>query len=148
MSIRVSVLKAAALGTSFLCIFLGLSKPAAAQTPVYLTATTPDPVGRQMVFELREALRRSAGLSLAERSNDARIYARVVTLDPNEGTSSGVSTIYSAVITFQTFHEPSIEMYLTSYVGNCGRQRVLAGIDEQATFVRGALRDMLDSQRR
>ena len=128
---------------------------AQAQTPIYLQATAPDRVGRQLMFELREGLRRSAGLSLAERPQDARIHVRVVTLDPSEGPSSGYSTVYSAVITFQTFHDTPVDAYMTSYVGTCGNSRtsscaqsLLSGIDEQATSIRALIRDVLDRQRK
>jgi hypothetical protein len=137
------------------CLLATVSMSSNAQTAVYLRADTPDPVGRQLAFELREALRRSAGLTLAERPKDARIFTRIVTLDPLDGSSSGYSTVYSAVITFQTFHDTPIEMYLTNYVGTCGRNRVsncaqslLAGIDEQASSIRALLRDVLETQRK
>jgi len=120
-----------------------------------LKTTVDDSVGRQLVFEVREALRRSAGLSLAERAQDARIHVRIVTLDPESGSSSGVSTVYSAVITFQSFHEPPVDMYLTNTVGTCGRSRtancaqsIVARIDEEATSIRAAIKDVLDKQRK
>jgi len=127
-----------------------LATKAHAQTAVYIQSTAPDIVGRQLVFELREAVRRSAALSLAEREQDARIYARIVTLDP-DNSGRGISTVYSAVITMQTFHETPVEMYLTSYVGSCGRLSVescarslLSDIDEVATNIRAMIRTMLD----
>ena len=136
---------------------VGLALPvrAQAQTAIYLETTVPDRVGRQLMFELREGLRRSAGLSLADRSQDARIHVRVVTLDPNEGASSGLMTVYSAVVTFRTFHDTPVDAYLTSYVGTCGSNRtshcaqtLLAGIDEQASTMRAVLRNVLEQQRR
>ena len=146
--IRFNLRAFAAFLAMLMCI--GASK-AHAQTAVYIQSTAPDTVGRQLVFELREAVRRSAALSLAEREQDARIYARIVTLDP-DNTGRGNSTVYSAVITMQTFHETPVEMYLTNYVGNCGRLSVescarslLSGIDEEATNIRAMIRTMLDS---
>lgn len=137
------------------CLLSTIGISASAQTAIYLHATVPDQVGRQLVFELREALRRSAGFTLAERPQDARIYTRIVTIDPNDGSSAGYSTVYSAVITFQTFHDTPIEMYLTNYVGTCGRSRVascaqslLSGIDEQAASIRAMIRDVLDNKRK
>ena|SRR5690606_5164319 len=137
--------------SSFLALLMcATGSTAQAQTAVYIQSTAPDVVGRQLVFELREAVRRSAALSLAEREQDARIYARIVTLDP-DNSGRGNSTVYSAVITMQTFHETPVEMYLTNYVGSCGRLSVescarslLSGIDEEATNIRAMIRTMLD----
>jgi len=138
--------------SSFLALLMcATASTAQAQTAVYIQSTAPDVVGRQLVFELREAVRRSTALSLAEREQDARIYARIVTLDP-DNSGRGNSTVYSAVITMQTFHETPVEMYLTNYVGSCGRLSVescarslLSGIDEEATNIRAMIRTMLDS---
>lgn len=154
MLLRLIALRGRALLNCLLvCSALGVSGQTFAQTPVYLQATTPDAVGRQLVFELREALRRSAGMSLAERKQDALFYMRLVTLDPNNGSSAGYSTVYSAVITFQTFHTPPVEMYLTNYVGTCGQARIsscaqslLAGVDAEAASVRAAIGELLDSK--
>jgi hypothetical protein len=154
MLLRRIELRGRALLRCFLALSaLVVSSQTLAQTPVYLQATSPDSVGRQLVFELREALRRSAGLSLAERNQDALFYMRLVTLDPNNGSTAGYSTVYSAVITFKTFHTPPVEMYLTNYVGTCGQSRIascaqslLAGIDEEAASVRAAIGELLDSK--
>lgn len=141
----------------FLVLATGIatSTSALAQTKIYVDGTSKeqDQVGRQLIFELREALRRSSGLSLADRSNDARIHVRFVTLDPDANTSSsGIHTVYSMVITFRTFHEFPVNAYLTSIVGTCGKNRtescaksLLTDIDEQVTSIRSAILELRDS---
>ncbi len=124
---------------------------ASSQTAIWVHSTAEDTVGRQLAFELREAVRRSAAMSLADRSQDGRIYVRLVTMDPDSSSGGASRTIYSAVWTMQTFHDTPVEMFLTSYVGTCGRQRVascaqgLAAItDEQVTDLRRMLKDVLE----
>lgn len=123
---------------------------AAAQnaTSVWVGATANDQVGRQLAFAVKEGIRRSAGLQLADRPDDARISINLVTLDPDD---RGVSTVYSAVYTVETFHETPVTMYLTQFVGVCGSSKVqscaqglVAITDEQSTKVRGWIRQILD----
>ena len=123
-----------------------------AQVSVWVNNSSDDAVGRQLAFELREGIRRSAAMELADRMQDGRLYIRLVTLDPDD---EGRRTVYSATLTMQTFHETPVEMYLTSLVGTCGRNRVaecsrglMARVDEQATDLRRLLRDALDAERR
>lgn len=127
-----------------------------AQSAVYILATADDPVGRQIVYEMRELVRRSAGLRLADLASEARFTVRLVTLDPDENTaSSGISTVYSAVYTMRTLHETPVDMYLDNRVGTCGRNRVescakrmVAAIDEQAVQFRALLKSILESNGR
>ena len=124
-----------------------------ARTSVYVQSTADDSIGRDLAYKIRETVRRSAGMTLADRANDARFILRLVTLDSDSKHSPGISTVYSAVYTMQTFHDSPVEMYLTSVVGTCGRSRVdscarsiTAEIDEQAINLRRMLKNMLDSQ--
>lgn len=129
---------------------------AAQQAPlkaaVYVQGTAEDPVGRTLVYEVREAVRRSSGLALADRDSDARFILRIVTIDADKSSSPGISTVYSAVYTMRTLHETPVEMYLTNTVGSCGSSRVescarrmTATLDEQAVEFRTLLRNVLDA---
>ena len=120
---------------------------------VYLQNNTDDPVGRLLAYEIREAIRRSAGLTLVDRDVDARFILRLVTIDPDRERSPGISTVYSAVYTVRTLHDTPIEMYLESSVGTCGSSRVescgrrmAANLDEKATEFRALLRNALESR--
>lgn len=143
-------------GLPLLVLFLAFGPAWAQQTPVkaavYVQATAEDPVGRTLIYEVREAVRRSSGLALADRESDARFILRVVTIDPDSSTSPGISTVYSAVYTMQSLHEAPVEMYLTSTVGTCGSSRVescargmTATLDELVVEFRALLRNALDS---
>ena len=131
------------------------SNLANAQTQVWVDASAEDPVGRQLAFELREGIRRSAAMNLADRAQDGRIAVKLVTLDPDKSSGGGNRTIYSAVWTMQTFHQVPVEMFLANYVGLCGLQRtsscaqgLVVITDEQVTDLRKMLKDASDSQRR
>ena len=130
---------------------LGQEQPARAS--VYIHSSADDSIGRDLAYKIRETVRRSAGMTLADRANDARFILRLVTLDPDSKNSPGISTVYSAVYTMQTFHDSPVEMYLTNVVGTCGRSRVdfcarsiTAEIDEQAINLRRMLKNVLESQ--
>lgn len=132
-------------------ITVAQSPPRAA---VYVQSAADDPVGRLLAYEIREAVRRSSGLSLADRETDARFILRLVTLDPDKERSPGISTVYSAVYTMHTLHDTPVEMYLDSYVGTCGSSRVescgrrmTATLDEKASEFRALIRNMLDAAR-
>lgn len=145
----------ATLRATALCIlFLLAAGNAFSQVSIYVQATAKDSVGRQIVYELREGIRRSAAMDLADRAQDGRITIRIVTMDPDDG-SPGRQTVYSAVFTVQTFHSSPVEMYLTNYVGICGANRtascaqgLVAIADEQATDLKGMLRDMAEEGRK
>jgi hypothetical protein len=114
---------------------------------VYLQNSSEDAVGRSLAYEIREALRRSTGFVLVDTEEDARLVLRLVTLDPDREQSPGLLTVFSAVYTARTYHEQPIEMYLTSSVGTCGRdrlstcaQRRVAELDEWATQLRSMRR--------
>lgn len=126
--------------------------PAYAQR-VYVSATAEDSVGSRLAFAIKEGIRRSAGLSLADREDDGLIGVRIVTLDPDE--DRGNRTIYSVVWTVKTLHDTPVTMYLTNSVGICGSNRVaacadnlVADTDARATQVRGWIRDVLDRSKR
>ena len=122
---------------------------------VYVQSTSEDSVGRTLVYEIREAVRRSSGFTLVASSADARFVLRIVTLNPDNDSTRSVSTVYSAVYTLNTLHETPVEMYLTSVVGTCGTSRVAncarsltATLDEQATLFQRILRNAFDPNER
>lgn len=128
----------------------GQTRPA--QAAVYVQSSGQDSIGQQLGYEVRETIRRSAGLVLADRSGDARLLLRLTTLDPDAANPPSVMTVYAAVFTVRTFHETPVEMYLTTVVGTCGTnrleicaRRLTAELDEQALDVRRQLRNALDS---
>jgi hypothetical protein len=136
-------------GLFFLCAVF----PATAQVKVAVIPTTDDTVGNRLVFAIKESIRRSAGMQLVDRTQDGFIRMNIVTLDPDKSSGGGNRTIYSVVWTAQTFHRPSVTMYLTSSVGTCGTNRVsqcadglVADTDEQASMVRGWVQDMIDKE--
>jgi hypothetical protein len=134
---------------------LGAIQAFAQQVVVYIDVTSSDPVGKQLTYELREAIRRSASMSLGDREADARFIMRLVTLDPNDGATAGVMTVYSAVITMMTMHKTPVEMYLDNRVGTCGMRRaeqcarrLVAALDEQVVDFRRIVRDAVEDRRR
>lgn len=142
----------------FFAILVFSSVAFAQQTPVktsvYLQSTAEDRVGKTLSYEIREAIRRSAGLTLADQADDARFILRLVTIDPDNRDSPGISTVYSAVYTMQTLHDTPVEMYLSSSVGTCGRNRtescarsLTAMVDEYAVDFRNLLRRVLEDKK-
>lgn len=125
------------------------ASPAMAQKmSVYFTMTGDDDVGVRLGYALKESIRRSSGLNLVDVEEDGRIAIRMVTINPDSDRQGGqIQTIYSMVVTAETFHETPVTMYLTNYVGYCGSSRVqscaerlTAAADAQASKVRSWIR--------
>jgi hypothetical protein len=122
---------------------------AAAQIKVAVVDAADDMVGGRLVYAVKEGIRRSSGLVLADRVPDALIQVKIVTLDPDD--NKGIRTIYSVVWTAQTLNETPVDMYLTNNVGLCGTSRVpecadrlVAQTDVHATRVRGWILDVIE----
>jgi len=120
---------------------------AAAQSPVdvHISSDTVDAIGRQFTYEIREKIRASNGLRLADRSSDALIRLNIVTLNPDENREN--RTIYSIVFTARTLDRDT-NIYLNNIVGVCGRskiescaQEMVAVTDSLAIQVKGIIRD-------
>jgi len=93
-----------------------------AQIKVEVSATSDDVVGQRLVYNIREVVAGSKTLTNQFDDDEMRLRIVVVTVNPQDGGSQ-YSTIYSAVF---VVHRPGrgLPLYLTSYVGTCGQQRV------------------------
>ena len=118
------------LSATLVSLLAVTAAPCFAQMKVYVGSTAEDSVGGRLVYAMKEKIRRSAGMILVDRDEDARIAVRVVTLDPDTAGGSGRRTIYSAVLTAQTFHNTPVDMFLTNYVGMCGTARIQECADD------------------
>lgn len=152
MYIRSKVNLVAGLRGIFVSTLVAFTSSVAAQVPVWVGNSSDDYLGKQLAFEIREGVRRSAGMALADRRQDGRIYLRLTTLDPDDNNRQ---TVYSATFTVQTYHDIPLEMYLTSLAGACGRSRIaecarnlVAAADEHATDLKRMLRDVQDTERK
>jgi hypothetical protein len=91
--------------------------------PVYLDATVEhnDFVGQQLVFEIKETIRRSSGFRLVDESSQMpHINYRIVTLRDGNGTA------VSHVFTYEDITMPLRGGYITSGVELCGQSMVKA----------------------
>lgn len=114
---------------------------------VHVTSTADDTVGRQFVYEIREKLRSSNGLSFADTDSEALIRLKIVTLDPDSGR--GVRTIYSVVLTVRPLDRDA-DMYWNNFVGICGQAAVescargiVAETDSAAVTLRSVIKSAL-----
>lgn len=117
-----------------------------AQMKVYVTHSGDDSAGTRLGYAIKEGIRRSAGMTLVNREQDGRIAIRIVTLDPDDRDSSGRRTIYSAVLTAETLHNTPVTMFLTTFVGICGVNRIqacadglVAETDKQVSWIQSLL---------
>ena len=143
------------LAVAVIALTIISAKPACAQTKVSLEASTPDTTGTRLAYAIKQKIRENVGsITLMDRQEDGLIRIHLVTLDPDENTSSqGFRTIYSVVWTVQTLSEPSTTMYLSNQVGSCGSGRIsecadgiVAQTDDYASTVRGWIKDFIDKQ--
>jgi hypothetical protein len=118
---------------------------------VHVSATADDPIGKQLVYQLREGLRDSKGLILVDNMDESYVRLKIVTLDPDEKRGGGYQTVYSVVWTVRQFDRDA-EIYWTSYVGTCGESRtqtcaasLVSQTDEVAILVRRLLKQINNS---
>jgi len=118
------MLKALFIGALF-----GISANAAATEkekyllPVYVSADCDnDTVGQRLVYKIREALRRSASMKLADTYSESIVQSSIVCLSPKE-SDRGVITRYSHAVTFMN-SKGTYDYQLTHGVGTCGSDRV------------------------
>lgn len=109
------------------------SDETAHRTPVYLASTAQDIYGKQFVYHVRELLRGSKGLALAQSEDEAVYQVRIVAIDDE---SNGIA--YSVVWTERSINKGGLPVYITHSVGTCGRnvlescaRTVIASTDEQ-----------------
>lgn len=132
----------------FLMIFSSISF-AEDKALIHITATSDDFVGKQLVYHLRESIRSSHGMKLADSIDHAFVRIKVVTLNPDEQNSSQNQTVYSIVWTIKQF-DSTVESYWTHYVGVCGRSRtkecateLVSQTDEIVSAIREAFAEVV-----
>ena len=112
-------------------LFLLLFVPAAAASPQEGKSYLPvhlfsqcdnDTVGQRLAYKVREGLRRSSSMKVADSYSDSVIQMSLVCLDPSAGENGSVSR-YSYSITFLNT-KGYYDYQLTHGVGNCGTRRV------------------------
>ena len=109
----------------FLAILATLSPisfHADAKMPVEVVPTGDDITGRQLVYEVKERIRRSASLALSLDSSEVRLQSLIVTLNPFTNNPNG-GTVYSMVLTLH-IPESRLPYYLQQYTGTCGPSSV------------------------
>jgi hypothetical protein len=87
---------------------------------IYVSHSGSDQVGQQLVYEIREELRRSSGLSLAREGEASNVDMRITTIESNR-VNPGASTTYAVVWLIPSYPFPA---YLTSVAGYCGSSRI------------------------
>ena len=91
--------------------------------PVHLFSQCDnDTVGQRVAYRVREGLRRSSSMKVADSYGDSVIQMSLVCLDPSAGDNGTVSR-YSYSITFLN-NKGHYDYQLTHGVGNCGTRRV------------------------
>jgi hypothetical protein len=132
-------------------LLAAFSSYAYTKTNVYVNFTSNDSVGGRLTYAIKECIRRSAGMSLSNRIEDALVTINIVTLDPDNNTQNrNIRTVYSAVWTSKTLHETPVEMYLTNTVGTCGSNKInecaedlAAETDKNVNFVKEIIQNII-----
>ena len=113
-----------------------------------------DPVGRRLVYQFREQIRRSEGLNL----NQEAIYIISFVTLASDGQDELAGTTYSMTLTIRLpdsmWGPATTERFIHSVVGFCGSQRVaetaqnvVAIVDGEINEFKQAMKVFLDSQR-
>jgi hypothetical protein len=124
-------------------LLLATSSPAAESekyfVPVYVSAQCDgDSVGERLIYKVREAIRRSASMQLADAYKDSIIQANIICSTPSDDDKN-VITRYSQSVTFINT-KGTYDFALTHAVGRCGAskidscaERLAASIDDAIT---------------
>jgi hypothetical protein len=94
---------------------------------VVINESSDDPVGRSLIYELKEEVNTSSQMRLTDPEQvDSGIKVNIVTLDKNEESRySGSSTTFSIAWSYFILTESGyMDMYLTQSVGYVGADRV------------------------
>lgn len=122
--------------------FIASTAPAMAAS-LYLQNSTDDPVGKRLAYEVREQIARSARNKLVLVEEDAAFILRIVTLNPSETATN--QTIYSLVLTMKQFSkDDAFDLYLSSWVGHCGRDVVTSCAANLAANVDGEIQPITE----
>lgn len=133
----------AAIAALCLACSAGSAAAQVPKLPVYIGATTNDPVGRRLAYHVRDQIGRSGTFTEVSADNDRGFAAMLVTIDPSVD-GDGHMTAYTLVILIR--NPGGLDYYLQSYVGTCGANKVaycaseiVSDIGDQAEMVRQAL---------
>lgn len=115
--------------------------------PVHLYSQCDnDSVGQRLAYKVREGLRRSSSMKVADNYSESLIMMSLVCLDPSTGDNGTISR-YSYSITFLN-NKGYYDYQLTHGVGNCGTLRVdecadrlVAGIDSEVGKLKQRIAD-------
>jgi len=121
-----------------ICFFVPQFVLAQKQIPIEIDHNGKDAIGTRLSYQIKEGIRRSAGLRLA-LGDEPRIVVHMITMDidlPRPGCASAAAYTY-------TFMVPGkIEVYLNAGMSICGEHRiktiaesVVADIDRLTTIM-------------
>lgn len=126
---------------------VAMAQPAKSYVPVHVYAQCAnDRVGQRIAYKIREGLRQSSSMSVAENYVNSAVQMSLVCLDPSADDAGTISR-YSYSITFLN-HKGYYDYHLTHGVGTCGGRRVdecadglVADIDDAVGRLRQRISD-------
>lgn len=131
------------MAVAILASVVGFATNATAQArklAVAIDATADDPIGRQLVFYLRDTIGQSGIFTEVNDKYDKGFKLEIVTLDPlGDRQGAGTMTVYSMAILAR--NNGGWDYFLTNYVGICSvpkpcAQRLFGALGEQAERIR------------
>ncbi|MBB5409654.1 hypothetical protein HDG34_003596 [Paraburkholderia sp. HC6.4b] len=114
-----------------------------ARVTVYVEDGAEDTQGHRLVYAVKEQVRRSAGMQLAEVEKDSTFQLHLSSIDPD---NTNIRAAYSVVFTLVNMSAPgSFPLYLDSTNGICGAQvidqcadSIVARLDRTVSNLRAA----------
>lgn len=105
---------------------------------IMVDATSDDPVGQSLVYQLKDQINRSSMYKLVYTENEAGFVIHIVTIKESDGNQ----TAYSAVLSMPQLTKKGFNYYITNQVGFCGSSvtescasRILSAFDAPMTDV-------------
>ncbi len=103
------------------CAALAFSSHIYAQVPIEVLYSGSDSVGQRIVFQIKESIRGSKGLTLNTDDTKFRMQLSIVTFDNSANNDSKVMAFSAAWLWINP--KNAYPWFLTHSVGTCGTQR-------------------------
>lgn len=114
------------------------------KVPIFLSITVGenDSVGRQLVFQIKEAIRGSNGFKLIEDQKQwPYIHYAIVTMS-NNAIAGNTQTVVSHTITYDNVDIPLNGAFITGYIQYCGAEVVQSCAARTMGALDGAVDDL------
>jgi hypothetical protein len=120
------------------------AQASAAPAKIFVEATTNDPIGQSIAYELREKINSSSLYTITYSRDEALFVISLVTIDAETGHTSA----YSAALLMPPFNGKGFDYFITERVGYCGKDVVASCASGILSSFDGSMSEVIEGFRR